>query len=247
MNKQEIIDIAGDKYFYEEEKADLVYVDSYTFDGKEIEFYFDHYYGLSRSHIIKDGKKINLYDRTDFKSKDLSKIFHLEFGSFDMDVYQNGEYIEPTSIENEKMRVYVYEFDTDASIIAFPKGEKTKDYKVIQCKQNQRICSLEMTMDLNLLQEKIESWDRVLHIDELPHYSIFQSQFYVKSNFSEYVYLHTFDNLEYHFSTGMNEDGSGYVEIWGKTSSYSNPTYRLTKQQMNDFMEFINISTPKEN
>lgn len=54
--KQEIIDIAGDKYFFDEDKVDAEYAGSYTFDREEIKFYFywgiRSYYGFGSRHYF---------------------------------------------------------------------------------------------------------------------------------------------------------------------------------------------------
>ena len=58
--KEQFTDVVGEPIEYDEEKADPVYSGSYTFDGKEIQFFLDNYYGLPESYVIKDGKEINI-------------------------------------------------------------------------------------------------------------------------------------------------------------------------------------------
>lgn len=239
--KEQFTDVVGEPIEYDEEKADPVYSGSYTFDGKEIQFFLDNYYGLPESYVIKDGKEINIYsNRSDWKSKDQTKILHIQTTNVDnYDVYIDGKLYEPTIIENKNAKLKIYEFDSDAKVVAVPVGKQTFDeYTVIQCKENQT-CKYEMKIDLNELKQYLDSWERIKRVDELPHYTIMKSMFDIRAEFYEYEYLHGFNQKVYKISGGLDENEVGYIDVWGPTKSNISPAWRLTKKQFEEFEQYL--------
>lgn len=241
LNEQ-FIDVVGEDYYYDEDKTEIVYVDSYTFDGEEIQFYFDNHYGIRGSYMMKGDRKINLYTQEpDFKSKNLKKIFNAVVMNVDnYDVYADGVLLEPTIIENEKVKIKIYEYDADAYVVAVDAGtQNLNEYSVMECKENRTYCDIEMNMDLDVLQQHIDSWERIRRVDELPDNKVTKGLFNVKSKFYVYEYLHEFNEKHYSFAAGVDENGVAYAAIGGNLNMNLAPRFRLTKEQYDDFMEFV--------
>ena len=109
----------------------------------------------------------------------------------------------------------------------------------MQCKENQAICKFEMNMDLEMLKEHIDSWERIKHINDTPHHSVTKGLFYIKSKFYNYEFLHNFVEEYYSFSAGKDENGQAYVGIGGNTNTSLGLYYRLTDKQYEEFIQFV--------
>lgn len=243
--KQEIIDIAGDKYFFDEDKVDAQYAYSYTFAGEEIKFYLDNYYGLRGSYIMKGDRKISLFTGTNnYHDKELTRMFHImAFNVDDYDIYENGIYLEPIVLQNDEVKIKLYEFGYNSKVIAVETGSKELNgHTVNQCKGDLSTCRFEMKVDFNELKSLVDSWgETIKRKDELPDNDMYQLIFDISSNYDVYdKHRFNFEKQYYHISEAILNDGSGYVSITSNTvEGYRDDDYHLTKQQMDDFHVFL--------
>ena len=214
----------NDVIYGNETEKTLELIDTYQFDDKLFEFYYD---GTSESIVKLNGTQVKFH--SGYYNTDKTRHIYIEQWN-KRTIKQNGEIIEPIyKIESNKFKnIYIYEFDVNSEIIG-KSIDKENDTELT----SSLVDNKQVDIDLNELDKMMSIWrkmdDDEIYARKFKQYNLLQYE----NNWDVYAFLHC-NFSTYHDSYSFNLIDNEKIIIEAKGNSYE-----LTQKQYDEFVNFI--------